>query len=136
MTYGDHIDFFDREIAALGQRPMALTLPQIIHALDTDGAAETDAACRAFAAALEWPPMADDVRLQVCLRLHCARWWCVDMAEEDADGETGKGFLESLLIEYWRDVGRVDWIHAHFVKEWAERNFPGSTEPPTKPGDE
>jgi hypothetical protein len=35
VTYGDHLELFDREIVALGREPMALTLPQIIAAFDT-----------------------------------------------------------------------------------------------------
>jgi hypothetical protein len=57
------------------------------------------------------------------------------MAERNADDEEGTDFLTSLLIEYWRDVGRADWIHSYLVEEWAERNFPGSTKPPPS-GDE
>jgi hypothetical protein len=74
--------------------------------------------------------MTNAVRLEVCLRLHCARWWCLCVEDEDAEGETGKELIASLLIEYWHDVGRVNWIHGSLVKEWAERNFPGSTEQP------
>lgn len=131
MTFGDHVEFFDRELVALGRKPMALTLPQIIAALDTNGSPDADTACTVFAETLTWPNgMTDTTRLEVCLRLQCARWYCIDLEDAEDDGDDGKKFLESLLIEYWHDVGRVDWIHEHFVKEWAERNFPGSTETP------
>lgn len=133
MTYGDRLAFFDKEIAFLGRQTMALTLPQIIAAFDMRGSKEADAACKHFAEKLAWPEdMSGPVRLEACLRLHCARWWCLKMDENhsEAEDENLKVFLEELLIEYWHDVGRVDWIHDHFVQEWAERNFPGSTEGP------
>jgi hypothetical protein len=132
MTYSDRLEFFDREIVALGRQTMELTLPQIIAAFDTSGSKEADAVCKYFADKITWPEgMSPSVRLEVCLRLHCARWWCLKMDEKESDseaeGQNLKEFLEDLLIEYWHDVGRVDWIHDHFVKEWAEREFPGST---------
>jgi hypothetical protein len=130
MTYGDHIPMFQRELERLGRPTMALTIDAVIGALARQGSAEADAACRVYAATLEWPPVADSVRLELCLRLTCALWWLDIARDENPEGETGSELLESVLIEYWRDVGRVDWIHDRFVQHWAEEHFPGSTGAP------
>lgn len=119
---------FQRELDRLATPRMNLSLAEVMRALGQDGSPEADAACRAYAATLEWPPVADSVRLELCLRLQCALWWLGKVRDGDPAGETGSELLESVLIEYWRDVGRVDWLYARFVKEWAEEHFPGSTE--------
>ena len=128
MTYGDHLPLIDEELRRLGQPQMKLDLAMILGALSRQGAREADDACRVFAATLAWPPVADSVRFELCLRLQCARWYVDTIRDESPEGQTGSELLESVLIEYWRDVGRVDWIYDRFVKHWAEEHFPGSTE--------
>jgi hypothetical protein len=118
MTWSAHVDFFQREIDRLSQQPFALDFQSFLEAMGLDGVSETDAAIRVFARTLDWPPVSDRVRFEICLRLSCARWYCADMVGHGAedDEEDGTEFLESLLIEYWRDVGRTDWLYATFIQ--------------------
>ncbi len=118
MRYEDHLNFFEKEISELGKSPMNLSFPIIMEALGNDGFNETDEAIRHFINTFCWPNVSDRVRFELCLRLSCAKWYCKENGEMDTEDETGKEFLESLLIEYWRDVGRVDWIHSHFVESF------------------
>lgn len=60
--------------------------------------------------------MTDQCRLEICARLSAAKFYCKGMAHEGTSSEEGRAFLESLLIEWWRDVGRVDWLHYYFVE--------------------
>jgi hypothetical protein len=111
--YEEHIPFFDREIERVGKPPFHLSAGSFLAVLAQEhGSREADAACRVFAATLEWPEMTEPVRLEVNLRLACARWWCTVVPDgEVSEEEPGPLFLERLLIEYWQDVGRKDWIY-------------------------
>jgi hypothetical protein len=114
MRYKDHLPFFDGEIATLGQRPFNLPFRTLFEVLRSNGSQEADEACRVFASTLTWPQVSDAVRFELCMRLSCARWWCTELTDDDTYGEPGREFLESLLIEYWRDVGRQDWLHENY----------------------
>jgi hypothetical protein len=118
MTYGDHIRFLDLEIANVGAG-LHLDFGSFVRVLaDRVGSAQADEACLSFAASLEWPPMSDEVRFEVCLRLSCARAWCAALGEVDVEAEeSGRELLENLTTVYWRDGGRVDWLWPTFVKE-------------------
>ena len=113
MTYAEHIAFFDRELEALGRKPFDLAFRSFVEALAHSGLEDADEACRFFASKLFWPPVSDRVRLELCMRLACAQWWCKANADAEPE-EEGKEFLESVLIEYWRDVGRRDWLLENF----------------------
>jgi hypothetical protein len=124
-TYLEHRGFFERELASLGAKPLHLDIRTFLSALgpvDYPHMDEANDACRTFARTLVWPPLTDPLRLEVCLRLDCARWYC-DQAvrrgqQEEDEGlseEDGREFLESLLIEYWLDVGRSDWLWENYV---------------------
>ena len=118
--YGDYLPFLDREIARIGKGPLLLSFPEALQVLAHPGTAEADAACRVFAATLDWPPMTEGVRLEVCLRLACLRWWCaLPEIRRQNDEDEGPESLASVLIEYWRDVGRADWLFDAFVKRSA-----------------
>ena len=71
-----HTPFFRKEVKSLGATPVRLSACEALEALVGDGLRDTDAACRVFAETLECPAMADRVRLEVCLRLECAGWYC------------------------------------------------------------
>jgi len=118
MSWNAHIDFFEREIERLSREPFALGFQSFLEALGLDGVSETDAAIHVFARTLEWPQFSDRIRFEICLRLSCARWYCADMvaSEGEAGDEHGTEFLESLLIEYWRDTGRSEWLYRTFVQ--------------------
>jgi hypothetical protein len=48
------------------------------------------------------------------MRLSCAKWWCKECEGLDAADEEGKEFLESVLIDYWRNEGRLDWLQENY----------------------
>lgn len=114
VSYGAHIPFFEREIAELGNKPLGLSFQSFLEVLAHPGTDEADAAVRVFASTLRWPPVSDPVRLELCMRLSCAKWWCKECEDHNPEGEEGKEFLESVLIEYWKDVGRLDWLHENY----------------------
>ncbi len=118
-TYNDHVPFFEKELARLGSTPVVL-LPQSILAVMGAGVGsrEVDKACRVFAATLEWPPLTEQVRLEVYLRLLCAKWWCEDMTGAEGDcAENGEEFLTELLIDYWQDVALENLLWDALVKK-------------------
>ena len=117
-TYNDHVMFFDREIDRIGRAPFGLSLRSFLAVMARDGTPEADAACRAFAATLEWPPLTEELRAEIGLRLVCAREWCADVTGAEGDGdEDGQEFLRSILIEYWQDCGRENWLWNWLVKQ-------------------
>jgi hypothetical protein len=128
QTYQEMIPAFQRELERLAQ-PVVTVSPQALLALlGHEGSREADAAVRAFAAGQSWPPVSDLCRVELCLRLSCLLWWLTEQRAENPEGDSLLQTAEQVLIEYWRDVGRVDWIHARYVKPFADEHFPGSTE--------
>lgn len=120
MKYKNHLAFLDREIASLGTG-LHLDFESLQRVMGGPGTREADDACRVFAATLEWPLMSDAVRAEVCCRLACGRWWCADMGEvEIGPEEDGQWMLEQLLIDYWLDAGREEWIFHSFVERKPE----------------
>ena len=125
MLYRDHIPFLDRELERLEKGPFDLSARSFLEVLGRAGTPEADAACRVFAATLEWPPVPDRVRLELCFRLACARAWCAEIADDsDSETEDGRAFLEEVLITYWRDDGRVHWLHENYCLRPHERGQP------------
>lgn len=116
MTYGDHLEFLEREIEQLGRAPFDLAFQSFLEEMGRDHSQEVEAAVRVYASTLHWPPLSERVRFAVCLRLSCAKWWCEDLRDVEVEG-TGSELIESLLIDYWRDVGRADWIYETFVQD-------------------
>lgn len=122
-TYGDHIPFFEREIATLGSKPFNLSFGQLFAALGSETLLLGDEACRIFASTLQWPEVADIVRFDLCMRLDCARCYCqaspgLEACEEE---QSGRELLESILIEYWHDVGKRDWLYENYCLAHEER---------------
>lgn len=122
MTYGEHIAFLDKQIEELGSKKMSLTLPEVLDILDRDGTREGDLACQQFSKSLEWPDMSDELRMEIALRLHSARYWCLEMAKENSAEEIGSELLDNLLVGYWNDVGRINWIYAYFIMSFQEKH--------------
>jgi len=116
MIVGDFITVFETEIDRLGGRIDA-SMRDLLDCLGRQGSKEADAACLFFAAKREWPPLPPKVKLEICLRLACAAWYCRVEFGQDREDETEREFLESLLIEYWLDVGRADWLYEAFVRK-------------------
>src|SRR3989338_9009876 len=98
MKYGDHIPFLQRELESLGRKPLSLSFQAFRQAMEGEDSDEADAACRSFVATLQWPPLSDAARFEVCLRLSCAQWWCKECEDEDPGDEHGREFLTGLLI--------------------------------------
>lgn len=122
MTYGDHIPAFQRELDLLSREPVTLRFPGLMALLRHEGTTEADAAVRAFVATRLWPPVSDSCRVELCLRLSCALWWLTEQRAEDPEGQDVPKLADSLLREYWRDVGRVDWLYENLVKDWAKEH--------------
>ena len=122
----DHIPFFWHELQCVSETPITLSFAEALEAILHDGLPETDAACRDFSQTLEWPTLSERVRFEVCLRLECAHWYCTELSELAAEDEewSGSNFLEELLIAYWREGGRRDWLAACFGSTAGERLHP------------
>jgi hypothetical protein len=114
--YKDILPFLKSELAKLEQPELHLSFESILQALGENGSDEADDAVRKYAASLIWPPVPDPVRFELCLRLSCAIWWIETLyGDTETAGETVAEFLTETMIGYWRDVGRADWAHNHFV---------------------
>ena len=128
-TYAEHIPCFERELSTLGHA-FGLDFQQFLLALENRYTEAADEACRLFAKEYRWPPMSDQTRLEVCLRLSCASMYCQELGDKSIDlEESGQFFLESLLIEFWRDVGREDWFDKCLI-HWSH---PAEFYPPVDP---
>ena len=122
MQYREQIPFFRRELAQLGRPFPNLSFESFRQVMARAPTPEADEACRAFAATLEWPPLSEDTRLEVCFRLLVWIEWLEAYAgEEPFPGEDGKIELASALISYWRDQQPA---LARFWREWPGGEFP------------
>lgn len=97
------------------------SIHHLLACLESDGSNEADFACQVFSNTGSWPLLEPRVRLEVCLRLACAAWYCRDNSEQEREDETRSEFLESLLVEYWNDVGKTDWLYESFVLPATEK---------------
>lgn len=140
MTIRETLPIWDAELSRLSLREMNLRFGVVLHALEHDGAAAADAACRVYAETGEWPPLPDAVRLEVMLRLCCLRWYCTVVPDAHLE-EDPATFAEGVLIDYWRAEGRLDWVlegllhipqHSHPQISWAPQTGAGMM-PPTMP---
>jgi hypothetical protein len=123
----DLIALWDAELARLSTPEPRVSLPVILGILQGPGSEAADSACSLFAATLAWPPLEDPVRLEVLFRLCCARWYCSVMPEHELEqDETPGAFAESVLIEYWRDAGREDWVREG-LWGWTQEEGPPET---------
>ena len=117
MKYSERVRFFEEQIENLGG-PFVMSLDVMKRVLTRCTSPEGDEACRIFAATRHWPPMNDETRLEVCLRLECARDWCVTCGEARVDphDENEQDFLKELLLDYCNDGGRTEWIYETLVR--------------------
>ncbi len=115
--YRDFLPFLKKELSSLEREPLALSADAILDALSSNGSEAADTAVRQYAATLIWPAMSDRVRFELCLRLRVAIWWIESLSDTSSDGEELGVFLTDTMIDYWRDVGRTDWIWNHFVNQ-------------------
>ena len=111
QTYGEWADFF--KVEQEGLNGGFFTLKQLFAGLRAETLAG-DEAVRVFALLREWPHMGEPLRSEISARLACAEWYCRYMQSLDAAGEScGESFqefVESLMIGYYRDAGRCDWL--------------------------
>jgi hypothetical protein len=110
--FDDLVPLLDRLLAELESVPLRLTPREILEALSGDASSdEIDAACRLLAKTGTVPDgLPDSIKWQLACRVRCCRWYCHDQTGMSAMGESAGHLLLSLLIEYWDDVGRFDWI--------------------------
>jgi hypothetical protein len=108
--------FFEDQIERLGV-PFVVSFATAKRVLSRCTNSDVDEVCRAFAQTGMWPAMSDEARFEVCLRLDCARAWCVlcGSAKVDPRDECEPDFLKELLLDYWNDGGRAEWIRESFV---------------------
>lgn len=112
-TCNDHVAFFTSELDTLGNKPFRLRFAEFLEVLRYRKFHEADAACRVFAATLQWPAVQEKTRLELCMRLDCARWYCEEHPDMELD-QRGQEFLEDLLVDYWIDEGKRNWIHDNY----------------------
>lgn len=116
--YKDFLPFLNRELEHLESKKLNLSLGSIFDVLSNNGSDSADAAIREYGATLMWPEIPDQVRFEICLRLRVAIWWIESLhGDTSSDGESLQLFITDTMIDYWRDVGRTDWIYNHFVNQ-------------------
>jgi hypothetical protein len=112
MKIRDMISFYDAQIREVGKRKF--TAEKMLDALATpiNCGKQADDACSYFARNKEWEELDDDTACEVCLRLACARWYCDTPHFAGVDDETNDIYdqIEDMLIAYWNDTGKEDWI--------------------------
>ena len=115
--YREILPFLKRELEQLEGEKLHLSVESIFDVLSNNGADLADSAVREYASALIWPPVPDTVRFELCLRLRVAIWWIETLSDTSTEDESLQTFLTDNMIDYWRDVGRTDWIWNHFVNQ-------------------
>lgn len=109
MLYGDFISIFS-DLIALHGKSMAVDFRDLLKCLRGEDTAAADAACRRVSRGQALPPLSPRVKAEVLCRLACGEWYCTDNFHLETAGETQQEFLDSLLIDYWRDGGRSSWL--------------------------
>lgn len=115
----DFLQLFEKELERIGQKPFALSYPDILAVLGDPRMTEfVDEACRVFCLTLEWPPLTDAQRLEVCVRLDAAREWCASCRQSAYPGEGyDVTLLKELLIKYYKEEGRDYWKADRFLQD-------------------
>ena len=129
MIYGSFIPRLEGVLDSLGG-PMEARFEDLLRCLRGAATEAADEACRRLARGQDLPPLSPPQRLEVCMRLSCGIWYCRTEFHRDLEGEGEPEFLDSLLIDYWRDVGRCSWLGEAFgatdgfapEKEWMGEN--------------
>jgi len=78
---------------------------------------EAAQACEQFALSREWPAMRDIVRWDVICRIRCAIAYCEDKPGVLCSDEMFQEFLVSLLVDYWDDVGWINWVSEEILHQ-------------------
>lgn len=113
--YLECLPFLRSELARLEQPELRLAAESILEVMAAEGCPEADAAVRQYAATLLWPPVPDRVRFELCLRLRVAIWWIESLNDTSTDQESLPTFLTDTMIDYWRDVGRTDYLSNELI---------------------
>ena len=109
-SYDEWHAFFLGEVEKIGGGPWRMSFLEIRETL-VRKSNTLDPKIRVFAATRSWPPRTEPERLEACARLACAIEWCETlMTLTDASEPLTPKALESVLIEYWLDVGRETWL--------------------------
>jgi hypothetical protein len=115
--YCEILPFLKRELEQLESKKLQLSVESLLEVLSHEGSDLADAAVREYTRTLIWPRVSDEVQFELCLRLRVAIWWIESLNDTSTEDESLKEFLIGTMIEYWRDVGRTDWIWNHFVNQ-------------------
>ena len=113
--YREILPFLKQELEKIEQPELRLSVQSVVEVLESEGSDLADAAVREYSATLLWPRVSDRVRFELCLRLRVSIFWIEGLQDTSTDGETLQDFLESTMIDYWRDEGRWRWVWNHFV---------------------
>jgi|SRR6267142_4490165 len=112
-TFGDFLPLLKRDLAQLEKKQFHLSTEHILDVLSDVGEKIADDAVRHYSATLLWPPVTDKIQFELCLRMRVAIWWIEDFLDEERE-ELYSTFVIDTMIDYWKDVGRRDWIWHHF----------------------
>ncbi|HBR94319.1 MAG TPA: hypothetical protein DEA90_09170 [Opitutae bacterium] len=107
--------FFGEQAELLGGHELRLSWHAAFERVCGVCSSTTDRAVRSYIAKREWPVLEDTDRLELLLRLQCARWYCADLNAKDPLGqlmglEDCEATITRLLIDYWRGAGRLEWL--------------------------
>ena len=111
-TQGDYIAPLMEELEKLSVTDLQLRAEDVLLVLQEHSPFRLEAAqaCEQFAQSREWPAMRDIVRWDVICRIRCAIAYCEDKPGAVSSDETFQEFLVSLLVDYWEDVGWINWV--------------------------
>jgi hypothetical protein len=113
--YRECLPFLRSELVKLEQPELHLSAEIILEVMAAEGSPEADAAVLQYADTLLWPPLADRVRFELCLRLRCAIWQIESLNDSTCDQDTLQAVLTGNMIDYWRDVGRTDYLSNELI---------------------
>jgi hypothetical protein len=116
-TISEWIPFFQKELDQIGRPPWHLSAQSLFQVMARRHTQAADVACREFCRRLTWPPLTEEVRFEVCLRLLCVLKYCESERGLPIDPEEhGSAALKSFLLSYWKDVGREQLLYDVLLK--------------------
>ncbi|TVP80441.1 MAG: hypothetical protein EA353_03730 [Puniceicoccaceae bacterium] len=117
-NWADFGDWCREQQLLLGGHELRMTWVHAYARVAEGGRPSTDRVVRSYIARREWPALEDSDRWELLLRLQCARWYCAELHEKFPDDLLADHYsdraelLAGVLIDYWLDVGRCEWLQA------------------------